>query len=97
MSHTYPTSTLSNFQQNFINALELYKKRTKTDLFMHPLANQLQSCDSPASILAFLQEQVQQLNLSQRSNTEWLAPTVNVLNTFSEILGEAVGSVCFRT
>jgi hypothetical protein len=44
-----------------------------------------------------LQEQVQELNGSQRSNTKWLDPTVNVLHAFSETLGEGVGSVCFRT
>jgi hypothetical protein len=44
-----------------------------------------------------LQEQVQELSQSQRSNTKWLVPTVNVLHAFSEALGEGVGSVCFRT
>jgi hypothetical protein len=44
-----------------------------------------------------LREQVQELNQSQPINTKWLDPTVNVLQTFSETLGEGVGSVCFRT
>jgi hypothetical protein len=97
MSHTHPTSTSSNFQLVLDNALKLYKKRTKNDLLKHPLAHRLQFCNSPASILTVLQEQVQQLNQSQRSNTKWLDPTVNVLLTFSEALGEGVGSVCFKT
>jgi len=97
MSHTHPTSTSSNFQIILDNALKAYKKRTKNDLLKHPLADRLQACDSPSSMLTVLQEQVQELDQSQRSNTKWLDPTVNVLHTFSEVLGEGVGSVGFRT
>jgi hypothetical protein len=97
MSHTHPTSTSPNFQLIVDNALKAYKKRTKNDLLTHPLADRLQACDSPNSILTVLQEQVQELNESQRSNTKWLDPTVNVLLTFSEALGEGVGLVRFKT
>ena len=97
MSHNPSSSTSSNFRQIFDDALKTYKKCTKKDLLKHPLADRLQACNSPGSILTVLQEQVQELNQSQRSNTKWLDPTVNVLHTFSETLGEAVGSVCFRT
>jgi hypothetical protein len=96
MPHTHPTSTLSNFQLIFDNALKAYKKRTKNDILMHPLADRLKGCDSASSILTVLQELVQELNQSQRSNTKWLDPTVNVIHTLSETLGEVVGSVCFR-
>ena len=34
------------------------EKRTKNDLRAHPLAVQLQACDSPSTILAVLQERV---------------------------------------
>jgi hypothetical protein len=100
MSHTHPTSTSSNFQLILDNALRAYKKRTKKDLLKHPLADRLQACDSPSSILTVLQEQVQELDESQRSNerlTKWLDPTVNVLHAFSEILGESIGLVSIRT
>ena len=97
MSHTHPTSTSSNFQQIFDSALKAYKKRTKNDLLTHPLADRLKACDSADRILTVLQELVQELNQSQRSNQKWLDPTVNVLLSFSETLGEGVGSVCFRT
>ncbi|KAF8494392.1 hypothetical protein F5888DRAFT_655820 [Russula emetica] len=93
MSHTHTTSTLSNFQLIFDNALKAYKRRTKNDLLKHPLADRLEACDSASSILTVLQEQVQELNQSQRSNEKWLDPTVNVLHAFSETLGEGVGSV----
>jgi hypothetical protein len=86
-----------NIQLIFDNALKAYKKRTKNDPLMHPLADRLEACNSASSILTVLQEQVQELDESQRNNTKWLDPTVNVLHAFSETLGEGVGSVCFRT
>ena len=94
MSHIHPTSaSSSNFQLIFDDALKEYKKRTKKDLPTHPLAAQLQHCNSPSRILDILQQQVQELNQSQRRNekwTRWLDPTVKVLHVFSETLGEGV-------
>jgi hypothetical protein len=76
--------------------LKAYERQTKKDLIAHPLAAQLQTCDSPSAILALLQGQVQQLGRSQsrdESLTRWLNPTVNVLYAFSATLGEGVGLV----
>jgi hypothetical protein len=101
MSQTRPTATSSsNFQQIFDNALKAYQRRTKKDLLTHPLAAQLQACDSPSSILAVLQQQVQELNRSPSADdrlTKWLDPTVNVLCALSDVLGEGVGLVCSTT
>ena len=97
MSHTHTTSTSSNFQLIFDRALQAYKKRTKNDLLTHPLAARLEACKSASSIRIVLQELVQELNESQRSNGKWLDPTVNVLLAFSETLRDPVSSVCFRT
>ena len=107
MSHTHPTSaSSSNFQLIFDNALKAYQRRTKNDLRSHPLAAQLQHCNSPSSILDVLQQEVQDINQSQRRNerwTRWLDPTVNVLHAFSETLGEGVAlvrlcsSTCLRS
>ena len=98
MSQTHPTATSSsNFQPIFNNALKAYQRHTKKDLLAHPLAAQLQACDSPSGILAVLQQQVQDLNRSQSSDerlTKWLDPTVSVLYAFSETLGEGVSLVC---
>jgi hypothetical protein len=80
--------------------LKAYKKRTKKDLLKHPLADRLQTCDSPSSVLDILQEQVHELNESQRVDerlTKWLDPTVKVLHAFSETLGEGVSLVSIRT
>jgi ERCC4-related helicase len=100
MSHTHTTSaSSSNFQIIFDNALKAYEKRTKNDILTHPLAAQLQHCNTPSTILDILQQQVQELNQSQRRNerwTRWLDPTVKVLHAFTETLGERVTAVCLR-
>jgi hypothetical protein len=99
-NHTPASSSSTNFQVIFNNALNTYKRRTKNDLLMHPLAAQLQACDSPGAVIAILQQQVQELNQSGGGDsklTKWLNPTVNVLYAFSAALGEGVGLVRLRT
>ncbi|KAI0000828.1 hypothetical protein BJV74DRAFT_794305 [Russula compacta] len=89
-------SSSSNFQLIFNNALKAYKKQTKKNLLAHPLAAQLQACNSPTAILAVLQQQVHDLNQSQTANdrlTRWLDPTINVLYAFSETIGASVSLV----
>ena len=97
MSHSHSTASSSNnFQLIINNALKAYEKRTKQDLLAHPLASQLQTCDSPAAILAILHQQVQGLDQSRSSDdrlTRWLDPTINVLYTLSATLGDGVGLV----
>jgi hypothetical protein len=93
-------SSSSNFRLIIENALKAYEKRTKKDLFAHPLASQLQACDSPNAILAVLQLQVQGLDKSQSSDdrwSKWLGPTVNILYSLSETLGEGIGLVSLKT
>jgi hypothetical protein len=99
MSHAQPTasSSASNFQLIINNALDKYKKRTKNDLLAHPLATQLQSCDSPSAILAVLHQQVQWSDQSRNGDdrwSRWLDPTINVLYTLSSTIGAGVGLVC---
>jgi hypothetical protein len=93
------TSTPPNFQLIFNNALKEYEKRTKKDLLSHPLAVQLQACDSPGAILSILQQQGQEFDKSRSADekwTKWLDPTVNVLYAFSGTVGSGVGLVCFK-
>ena len=101
MSHSSITAASSyNVQQIINNALKVYKKRTRKDLLNHPLASELQVCDSPAAILTVLQQQVVGLDQSRSSDdrrTKWLAPTVKVLYTFSATLEERAGLVSVRT
>ena len=99
MSHAHPTASSSsstNFQLIITNALDKYKKRTKNDLITHPLAAQIQSCDSPSAILAILQQQVQELDQSRGGDerwSRWLDPTVNVIHVLSSTLAAGVSLV----
>ena len=89
-------SSSSNFQSVFNAALDAYENKTKTKLLTHPLAAQLQSCDSPTAILSVLQDLIQQFDRRRRSDerlTNWLNPTVNVLYAFSSTIGQGVGLV----
>ncbi|KAI9432788.1 hypothetical protein H4582DRAFT_2102105 [Lactarius indigo] len=95
MSQVPSTATSSmDFGKIFEAALKAYNKQTKKNIASHPLATQLQSCDSPNAILAILRAQVQAFDRSQSADerfTKWLDPTVNVLYAFSATLGEGVG------
>ena len=90
------TSFSSSFQLIFNTALKDYEKKTKRDLLANPLVSRLQACDSPASIIAVLQSQVEDMDKAQKCDerlTKWLSPTVNVLLTFSATIGGGVSLV----
>ena len=94
------TTSSTNFQLIFNNALKAYEKHTKKDLLAHPLAAELQKCNSPTAILTVLHQQVQGSDQSRHSDdrwTKWLDPTVNILHTLSDSLGEGVSLVSFTT
>ena len=101
MSQTPATAAASsNFQAIFDAALKSYQEQTKKDLLTHPLASQLQSCDSSGAILSVLQEQVQEFDKSRSGDerlTKWLTPTVNVLCAFSAAISGGVGLVSLDT
>ena len=91
---TATSHTSTDFETIFKAASDAYKDRTKKDIASHPLAAQLQSCDSSSAILAVLRAQVQAVDQSQSADekwTKWLDPTVNVLYAFSTTLGNGVG------
>jgi len=90
----------TNFGTTFTAALKDYQKQTKRDITSHPLAAQLQSCDSPSAVLAVLRAQAQAFNQAQNADdkfTKWLDPTVNVLYAFSATLGNGIGLVNCET
>src|ERR1700677_2018042 len=97
MSQSPSTSTSSsNFRTIFFAAMKAYEKKTKTDLHMHPLATQLQSCNTSSDILAVLLDKVNEFEKSKSHNerlSSWLSPTVNVLYAFSATVGQGVGLV----
>src|SRR5712672_2571473 len=91
MSQAHPSPSSSyyspcSFQSVLDAALEEYEKKTHNKLLTHPLAAQLQSCDSPAAILSVLQGLIQQFDRRRRKDerlANWLKPTVNVIYAFS--------------
>ncbi len=69
MSQTPATTASSsnlNFRTIFVAALKAYEKKTKTDLLTHPLATQLQSCNSSRDVLAVLHDKVNEFVLHFR-------------------------------
>jgi hypothetical protein len=100
---TAPSTSTSQSQSNFVSifnaALESYKRKTKKDLASHPLLPSLQSCESPEGVLTVLRDQVPAFNPSQNGDdglTKWVTPTVKVLYSFSETIGQGVGLVNIR-
>jgi hypothetical protein len=86
------TTSSSDIERIFDAALKSYKKKTKKDLKSHDLFKRLETCDSPAAILAMFQT-AQFDTGSDDSLKRWLVPTLNVLCSFSNTLGEAVSLV----
>ena len=85
-----------NFETIFAAALKEYNKRTKKDIADHPLAAQIQSCDSPNAVLTVLQTQVQTFDPSPSANERWtglLDPTITVLYAFSGFISNIAGPV----
>ncbi|KAN0134107.1 hypothetical protein V8E53_008112 [Lactarius tabidus] len=95
-SATAAASPESRFQAIFQDALRSYQKQTKKDLLAHPLASQLQSCESTTAILTILEDQVREFDKARSGDerlTKWLGPTVNVLYAFSETISGGVSLV----
>ena len=92
---TLSSGSSSNIERIFLAALKSYKKKTKQDLKNHDLFQQLEACDSPASILAVIQ--ADQFDSSRTESNDrlnkWLLPTINVLSAFSDTLGEGISLV----
>ncbi|KAH8991189.1 hypothetical protein EDB92DRAFT_682783 [Lactarius akahatsu] len=78
-------------------ALNEYRKNTGKDLLSHPLAIELQRCDSVESdgILAILQRQAntfeKQCKDGNRGLMKWIRSSVYILYSFSAIIGDGVG------
>ena len=87
MSSTPNTTTSSsNFTALFDVALAKYTKFTGTDLCNHPLADMIDSCESPDAILAMFQEQSRAFDEFRNGDPKlikWLAPLVHGLHAIS--------------
>jgi len=91
-----PSTSRSNLDSIFNAALQAYKKKTGKDITSHPLASELQSCNSPDTVLAVLRTKIPSLGQSQSGEERFakcLTPIINVLYAFTATLGDGVGLV----
>jgi hypothetical protein len=86
----------SRLQALFEAALQDYEKQTGIILAKHPLAEQLQECDSVESVTAVLREQTQAFSEFRRDKImKPLKNAVSVLHKLSATadLGQSIGLV----
>jgi hypothetical protein len=82
-----------SLQSVFDVALEAYEKKTKSKLLTHPLAAQIQSCNSSSAVYSVLHDLIQKFDRRRSSDerlSNWLKPTVNVLCAISVTLAQGV-------
>jgi hypothetical protein len=96
-----PSSLSSNFRILFNAALEDYKAKMGNTLTDHPIAKQLEACESVNSITAILQEQARSLREFRENDGKLmkaLNSSVDVLcaPSISSALNEAIGLVVRR-
>ncbi|KAI9449709.1 hypothetical protein BJY52DRAFT_1227590 [Lactarius psammicola] len=80
----------SNLQPILDAALSEYKKKTGQGLLDHPIATELQRCDTVDAVLAILQDQArafQQYKDGDQRLMKWIGPLTQVLFAFSGTLG----------
>jgi hypothetical protein len=98
---TQPSSSSSTFRILFDAALQDYKDKTGTSLVDHPIAKQLETCESVNSITAILQEQARSFSEFRENDGKLmkaLNSSVDVLcsPSISSALDEAIGLVVSR-
>ena len=79
-------STSSNYGTLIDTALREYSGQTGMDLRNHPLADRIDSCDGPDSILEIFQEQARAADKFKKDDNKLfksLRPVVNVLHALS--------------
>jgi hypothetical protein len=84
-----------SFQRVLESALLRYEKKTGVALSKHPLALQLQSCNSVEDFDKLLQDQAKDVKQSERI-TKTMRTIVSILTPLSSLasLPDAVGLVC---
>jgi hypothetical protein len=95
------TSSSTTLRVLFDTALQDYKDKTGNALVDHPIAKQLEQCESVDSIIAILQGQAQGFREFRENDgrlTRALKSSVDVLCTpsISSALNEAIGLVVRR-
>ena len=97
VSQTLPkVASSSDYEVIFDNALKAYKKKTGNDLASDPMLRRFETCNSPDSVLALLEDKIPAFDQSGSSDerlTKWVNPVVNVLYNFAATIGGAVSLV----
>jgi fungal STAND N-terminal Goodbye domain len=99
MSFTVQATSSSSSTYNIqliTDALDDYTKTTGIDLSKYPFAAAIEQANSPGAILELLQERekaFKDYREGNRSLISCLSPAVNVIQTFSGVLGAAVSLV----
>ena len=91
-----PSTSTDNFIAIFNAASTEYVRITGKRLDAHPLAVQLDACDSPKAVSDLLHSQAQAFSKIHKGDEKLMAildPTVHILFTFSATLGEGIGLV----
>ena len=87
----------ASFQRVLDSALLRYEKKTGVSLSKHPLALQLQSCNSVEDFDNLLQDKAKNVKESERI-TKTMRTIVSILNPLSFLasIPDAVGLVCYK-
>jgi hypothetical protein len=93
------TSSSSSFRSLFDIALRDYAKETGTDLDDHPLAKELQICDSVDSISTVLRKQAQRFHESRGEDGKIMKSLKSIVHVLYDLsnggaLGKGIGTVC---
>ena len=86
----------SILESAFKQALSEYKKKTGKDLLDHPLAADVQRCNSVDEILVIFQGQAkafQEFRDEDQRLMKWISPVVTVLHKLSKTAGDVTGTV----
>ena len=90
----------ARFRALFDAGLKSYEKKTGITLAVHPLAIQIQNCQSVESISAILQGQAQAIAKFRGSDKviNLIKNTLSILTALSDTatLGDAIGLVCLK-
>ena len=82
-----------SFQAILDKALDDYREQIGVELDKHPFADELQDRGSPDDILKLLEAKANAFRAYRNGNRKllnWLSPVVQVINTLSGVIGQAV-------
>jgi hypothetical protein len=82
-----------SFQAVLDQALDDYREQIGVELDKHPFVDEFRGRDSPDDIIKLLEDKTKAFKAYRDGNRKlinWLSPVVQVVNTLSGVLGQAV-------